>query len=78
MARVLGVSGEVCWDVGEVRELWEEVLGEVRKVVWGGGEVWGKVWESVWGEWESVFACGERNGGGLGKCGERNGGGVKK
>ena len=25
-----------------------------------GGEVWGGVWESVWGEWGSVLACGER------------------
>ena len=28
----------------------------------------GEVWESVWGEWGSVLACGERNGGGVGKC----------
>ena len=28
----------------------------------------GEVWESVWGEWGSVLACGETNGGGVGKC----------
>ena len=34
----------------------------------GSGEVWERVWESVWGEWEIVLGCGERNGGGVGKC----------
>ena len=28
----------------------------------------GRVWESVWGEWESVLACGEGDGGEVGKC----------
>ena len=26
------------------------------------------MWESVWGEWGSELACGERNGGDIGKC----------
>ena len=36
------------------------------------GEVWVGVWESIWGEWGSVLACGkgcgERNEEGVGKC----------
>ena len=44
-----GRCREVCWGVGG---------GKERCV--GSGEVWGGVWESVWGEWGSVLACGER------------------
>ena len=47
----------MCWGVGG---------GKERCV--GSREMWGGVWESVWGEWGSVLACGERNGGGVGKC----------
>ena len=35
------------------------MLGGKERCV-GSGEVWVGVWESVWGEWESVLACGER------------------
>ena len=44
-----GVGGGVGKCVG--------VWGEARKMC---GEVWGGVWESVWGEWGSVLACGKR------------------
>ena len=41
-----------------------DVGGDVGKCVgvWGGGKerCEGRVWESVWGEWGSVLACGER------------------
>ena len=43
--------------VGKCVRVW----GEARKDVW-------EVEKSVWGEWGSVLACGERNGGGVGKC----------
>ena len=38
-----------------------DVGGDVGKCVGGGKErCEGRVWESVWGEWGSVLACGER------------------
>ena len=42
-----GVRGEVCWGVG----------GGTGKERCVGSE---EVWESVWGEWGSVLARGER------------------
>ena len=49
MGRYGGRCREVCWGAG----------GGKKRCV-GSGEVWGGVWESVpvWGEWESVLACG--------------------
>ena len=47
--RTAGRCREMCWGVGG---------GKERYV--GSGEVW----ESVWGEWGSVLACGERMWGG--------------
>ena len=53
-----GVSGEVCWGVGEgegscVRR-YGEGGGRCREMCWGVGEVrkdvWVGEWESVWGE----------------------------
>ena len=44
---------EVCWVMGGGKE---KCVGS------------GKVWESIWGEWKSVLACGERNWGGVWKC----------
>ena len=49
---MLGCRGAVGRGMGEV--CWG--VGEARKDVWGG------VWESVWGEWGSVLACGRRCG----------------
>ena len=42
----------MCWGVGGGKERY----------------VCGEVWESVWGEWGSVLACGEGNGEDVGKC----------
>ena len=59
----------MCWevrkDVWGVEKCGEEcgrVYGVSGEVCWRvrSGEVWGGVWESVWGEWGSVLACGER------------------
>ena len=47
--------GGVGGDVGKCVGVW----GEVRKDVWG-VEKCGRVWESVWSEWGSVLARGER------------------
>ena len=56
-----GVNKEVCWGVGGgPGSCGKRCGGEVRKDVW----VVGRVWESVWGEWGSVLACGERMWGG--------------
>ena len=72
-----GVSEEMCWGGGGGREVscgkrYGGCGGRWREVCWsvGGGKerCWGGVWESVLGEWGSVLACGERNGGGVGKC----------
>ena len=54
------------FNVGKPVEVLQQGCGKERCV--GCGEVWVGVWESVWGEWESVLACGDRNGGGVGKC----------
>ena len=62
--KVHGVSGEVCLGVGGG----DRVRGAVGRGVGGGvgkcvgvwREVRKDVWESVWGEWGSVLACGER------------------
>ena len=55
-----GRCREMCWGVG---------VGKERCV--GSGGV-GRVWESAWGEWGSVLACGkgcgEGNGEDVGKC----------
>ena len=62
-----GVNKEVC--KGRSGELWERYGGcggRCREMCWGvgGGKERcvgsGEVWESVWGEWVSVLACGER------------------
>ena len=48
----------MCWGVGEVREEAWEVSGKVRKYVGGGEEVWGNVWERVYGvSVEDVGKC---------------------
>ena len=60
-----GVNKEVCWGVGggqgSCGKRYGGVGGDVGKCVGGGKErCVGRVWESVWGEWGSVLACGER------------------
>ena len=56
MGRVHGVSGEVCWDVpkgggeGSCGKRYGGVGGGKESCL-GRVEVWGKVWESVCGEW---------------------------
>ena len=43
-------------------------MGPCKEKCVGSGKMWGGVWESVWGEWRSVLACGERIGRDVGKC----------
>ena len=64
-----GVSGEVCWGVGRGEgscgKRYGGCGGRCREVCWGVGmskercvgsrKVWGRVWESEWGEWGSVL-----------------------
>ena len=58
--RVRGVSGEVCWVGGGGEESCGKVMRGVGKCVgvweWVRKDVWGGVWESVWGYWGSVLA----------------------
>ena len=55
--------GDVGGDVGKCVGVWGEARKDVR--VGGGKErCEGRVWESVWGDWGSVLACGERMWGG--------------
>ena len=67
-----GVNKEVCWGVGGGQGNCGKRYGgcggrcrEMCRGVGGGKErCEGRVWESVWGEWGSVLASGERMWGG--------------
>ena len=63
-----GVNKERCWGVeggqGSCGKRYGGCGGRCREICWGVGggkeRCVGRVWESVWGEWGSVLACGER------------------
>ena len=56
-----GVSGEVCWGVeGGEGICGKRCGGRCREVCWEERkDMWGGVWESIWGEWGSVLVSGE-------------------